>query len=184
MNTELISTAAMTYPGFAFAAGAASLWAVRYVYKLKAENEQMKADNERGERAVFLKIDEMEGILGEIELEILEQTNGVEEELIERQMSTLNQKEVLAGTNKLMIDSIAQKEVFHDNLLTQFEEIELMLDAFERVEGITETMIKMRTAFAAIQQSGEEMRQFAMMLQEAIQANATVTDNIVREVGA
>ena len=48
---DMITNIAMAYPGFAFAGAAAALWGARYVVKIKTENQHMKAETDRGERA-------------------------------------------------------------------------------------------------------------------------------------
>ena len=63
----MLTNFAMAYTGFAFAGAAAALWAARYVIKIKTENQQMKAETDRGERAAIMKIQDMQEILDDIE---------------------------------------------------------------------------------------------------------------------
>ena len=113
--------------GFTLAAGAAAaLWAARYVIKIKTENQHMKAETDRGERAAIMKIQDMQEILDDIEHSVRIQTNDVEEELITRQVSNLKQKEILQNASEVMTDSISNKESFHEKILDQFDDLENM----------------------------------------------------------
>ena len=92
---DMMMNFAMAYPGFAFAGGAAALWAARYVI----ENQHMKAETDRGERAAIMKIQDTE-ILDDIEHNVRD--NDVEEELITRQVSNLKQKDILQNASEVM----------------------------------------------------------------------------------
>ena len=183
MNTEIIANAISTYPGFAVACGAAALWAARYVKKIKTENEQMKAETNRGERAAIMKIQDMQEILDDIEYGVRIQSNNVEEELIGRQVSNLKQKEILKDANDVMVDSIEKKEAFHDNLLTQFEDLEGMLQDFDRASEVGQMMTMMRSQFEILLSQQDELRQDTLELVNELQANLATVENIAREVG-
>ena len=120
---DMMMNFAMAYPGFAFAGAAAALWAARYVIKIKTENQHMKAETDRGERAAIMKIQDMQEILDDIEYNVRIQSNDVEEELITRQVSNLKQKDILQNANEVMADSISNKESFHEKILDQFDEL-------------------------------------------------------------
>jgi len=183
MNTEMISNAITAYPGFAVACGAAALWAARYVKKIKTENEQMKAENNRGEQAAIMKIQDMQEILDDIEYGVRIQANNVEEELIGRQVSNLKQKEILKTANEVMVDSISKKETFHETLLTQFEEIESMFQDFERTGDVGQMMTVMRSQFVLLQSQQDELHQETLQLLNELQGNLATVQNIAREVG-
>jgi len=183
MNTEMISNAITAYPGFAVACGAAALWAARYVKKIKTENEQMKAETNRGERAAIMKIQDMQEILDDIEYGVRIQANNVEEELIGRQVSNLKQKEILKTANEVMVDSISKKETFHETLLTQFEEIESMFQDFERTGDVGQMMTVMRSQFVLLKSQQDELHQETLQLLNELQGNLATVQNIAREVG-
>lgn len=183
MNTEMISNAIQAYPGFAFTLGAAALWGARYVLKIKTENEQIKAENHRGERAAILKIEEMTDILDKLQQEGLELTKEVEADLIERQTSDLQQKEVLNRANQVMVDSIANKETLHNNILDQFEELESMMNGFDRVSGVSHLMGEMRQAFTQLMEQQDHLHHDTLQLVSQLQTNLTTVQNIAREVG-
>ena len=179
---DMITNFAMVYPGFAFAGAAAALWGARYVVKIKTENQNMKAETDRGERAAIIKIQDMQEILDDIEYNVRIQSNDVEEELITRQVSNLKQKDILQNANEVMTDSISNKESFHDKILNQFEEIENMLGTFDEVSAVTRMMGQMRKAFSSLQDSNEQLLEFTRILSSAIQENHTVADHIVKAV--
>ena len=182
MNTEMISNAITAYPGFAVACGAAALWAARYVKKIKTENEQMKAETNRGEAAAIMKIQDMQEILDDIEYNVRIQSNDVEEELITRQVSNLKQKDILQNANEVMTDSISNKESFHEKVLDQFDELENMLDTFGEVANVTHMMGQMRKAFTTLQESNDQLLEATQILSTAIQANHSVANDIVKAV--
>ena len=183
MNTDMIANAITAYPGFAVACGAAALWAARYVKKIKTENEQMKAETNRGERAAIMKIQDMQEILDDIEYGVRIQSNNVEEELIGRQVSNLKQKEILKGANDVMVESIDKKEAFHDALLTQFEDLEGMLQDFDRASQVGHMMTVMRSQFDILLSQQDELRQDTLLLVNELQTNLATVQNIAREVG-
>ena len=183
MNTEMISNAIVAYPGFAVACGAAALWAARYVKKIKTENEQMKAETNRGERAAIMKIHDMQEILDDIEYGVRVQSNDVEGELIGRQVANLKQKEILKTTNEIMVDSINKKESFHDNLLTQFDELEESLQGFDVLDKVSDMMARMRQAFTELQGKQDELDMETQQLFRNLQINLTTVQNIAKEEG-
>ena len=138
---DMMMNFATAYPGFAFAGAAAALWAARYVIKIKTENQHMKAETDRGERAAIMKIQDMQEILDDIEYNVRIQSNDVEEELITRQVSNLKQKDILQNANEVMTDSISNKESFHEKILDQFDELENMLGTFGDVSDVTLSLI-------------------------------------------
>ena len=148
---DMMMNFATTYPGFVFAGGAAALWAARYVIKIKTENQHMKAETDRGERAAIMKIQDMQEILDDIEYNVRIQSNDVEEELITRQVSNLKQKDILQNANEVMTDSISNKESFHEKVLDQFDELENMLVTFSEIDEVTRMMGQMRKATLQIQ---------------------------------
>ena len=182
MNTEIITNAILTYPGFAFAGAAAALWGARYVIKIKTENQNMKAETDRGERAAIMKIQDMQEILDDIEYSVRIQTNDVEEELITRQVSNLKQKDILQNASEVMTDSISNKESFHEKILDQFDDLENMLVSFGEVADVTHMMGQMRKAFTNIQDSNDQLLDMTHMLSSAIQANHAVASDIVKAV--
>lgn len=183
MNTEMLNNAIVAYPGFAFALGAATIWGARYIKKITTELEQIKAETDRGEQAAIMKIEDMADLLDNLESDVLYLTKNIEEDLANRQVSDLSQKEVLGHANKIMVDSIANKEAFHDNLLNQFEELEGMLEGFDRVEAVGNMMEQMRQAFHSIQTQQDELQQETLLLVNELQTNLTTVQNIAREVG-
>ena len=170
------------YPGFAFAGAAAALWAARYVIKIKTENQHMKAETDRGERAAIMKIQDMQEILDDIEHSVRIQTNDVEEELITRQVSNLKQKEILQNASEVMTDSISNKESFHEKILDQFDDLENMMASFGEVSEVTHMMGQMRKAFENLQVSNEELIESTQFLSSAIQANYMMANDIVKAV--
>ena len=183
MNTEMIANAIQAYPGFAFTLGAAALWGARYVLKIKTENEQMKAETHRGERAAIMKIMDMSDILDELERDVLDMTQQVEADLIERQTSDLHQKDVLKRANQVMVDSITKKETFHNGLLDQFEELEGMLDGFDRVGAVSHLMGQMREAFTQLMEQQDHLHHDTLQLVDQLQTNLTTVQTLAREVG-
>ena len=173
---------ATAYPGFAFAGAAAALWAARYVIKIKTENQHMKAETDRGERAAIMKIQDMQEILDDIEHSVRIQTNDVEEELITRQVSNLKQKEILQNASEVMTDSISNKESFHEKILDQFDDLENMMASFGEVSEVTHMMGQMRKAFENLQVSNEELIESTQFLSSAIQANYMMANDIVKAV--
>lgn len=182
MDTEMLTNFAMAYPGFVFAGAAAALWAARYVIKIKTENQQMKAETDRGERAAIMKIQDMQEILDDIEYNVRMQSNDVEEELITRQVSNLKQKDILQNASEVMADSISNKESFHEKILDQFDELENMLVSFGEVSEVTRMMGQMRKAFANLQISNEQLIESTQILSSAIQANHMMASDIVKAV--
>ena len=170
------------YPGFAFAGAAAALWAARYVIKIKTENQHMKAETDRGERAAIMKIQDMQEILDDIEHSVRIQTNDVEEELITRQVSNLKQKEILQNASEVMTDSISNKESFHEKILDQFDDLENMMASFGEVSEVTHMMGQMRKAFENLQVSNEQLIESTQFLSSAIQANYMMANDIVKAV--
>ena len=183
MNTDILTNAIATYPGFAFALGAATIWGARYVKKITTELDQIKTETNRGEQAAIMKIEDMADLLDNLERDVLYLTKNIEEDLAHRQVADLSQKEVLSHANKVMVDSIANKETFHDNLLNQFEELESMLDGFEHVGAVGQMMEQMRQAFHAIQAQQDELHHETLQLVNELQANLATVENIAREVG-
>lgn len=179
---EMMMNFAMAYPGFAFAGAAAALWAARYVIKIKTENQHMKAETDRGERAAIMKIQDMQEILDDIEYNVRIQSNDVEEELITRQVSNLKQKDILQNANEVMADSISNKESFHEKILDQFDELENMMVSFGEVSEVTHMMGQMRKAFANLQVSNEQLIESTQILSSAIQANYMMANDIVKAV--
>jgi len=179
---DMMMNFATAYPGFAFAGAAAALWAARYVIKIKTENQYMKAETDRGERAAIMKIQDMQEILDDIEYNVRIQSNDVEEELITRQVSNLKQKDILQNANEVMTDSISNKESFHEKILDQFDELENMLVSFGEVSDVTHMMGQMRKAFTNIQDSNDQLLEITHMLYNAIQANHAVANDIVKAV--
>ena len=173
---------ATAYPGFAFAGAAAALWAARYVIKIKTENQHMKAETDRGERAAIMKIQDMQEILDDIEHSVRIQTNDVEEELITRQVSNLKQKEILQNASEVMTDSISNKESFHEKILDQFDDLENMMASFGEVSEVTQMMGQMRKAFENLQVSNEQLIESTQFLSSAIQANYMMANDIVKAV--
>ena len=173
---------ATAYPGFAFAGAAAALWAARYVIKIKTENQHIKAETDRGERAAIMKIQDMQEILDDIEHSVRIQTNDVEEELITRQVSNLKQKEILQNASEVMTDSISNKESFHEKILDQFDDLENMMASFGEVSEVTHMMGQMRKAFENLQVSNEELIESTQFLSSAIQANYMMANDIVKAV--
>ena len=154
---DMMMNFATAYPGFAFAGAAAALWAARYVIKIKTENQHMKAETDRGERAAIMKIQDMQEILDDIEYNVRIQSNDVEEELITRQVSNLKQKDILQNANEVMTDSISNKESFHEKILDQFDELENMLVTFGEIDEVTRMMGQMRKAFSTLQDTNEQL---------------------------
>lgn len=179
---DMMMNFATAYPGFAFAGAAAALWGARYVIKIKTENQHMKAETDRGERAAIMKIQDMQEILDDIEYSVRIQSNDVEEELITRQVSNLKQKEILQNASEVMTDSISNKESLHQKILDQFDELEDMLGTFDEVNDVTHMMGQMRKAFSALQESNEQLLASAQVLSSAIQANHTMANDIVKAV--
>ncbi len=178
----MLTNFAMAYPGFAFAGAAAALWAARYVIKIKTENQQMKDETDRGEVAAINKIQDMQEILDEIEYNVRIQSNDVEEELITRQVSNLKQKDILQNANEVMIDSISNKESFHEKILDQFDELENMLASFDQVSEVTRMMGQMRKAFSTLQGTNERLLESTQILSSAIQENQMMATDIVKAV--
>jgi predicted RNA-binding protein with EMAP domain len=179
---DMMMNFAMAYPGFAFAGAAGALWAARYVIKIKTENQHMKAETDRGERAAIMKIQDMQEILDDIEYNVRIQSNDVEEELITRQVSNLKQKDILQNANEVMTDSISNKESFHQKILDQFDELEHMLGTFDEVSDVTHMMGQMRKAFSSLQDSNERLLESTQILSSAIQANHMMANDIVKAV--
>jgi hypothetical protein len=179
---DMMMNFAMAYPGFAFAGAAGALWAARYVIKIKTENQHMKAETDRGERAAIMKIQDMQEILDDIEYNVRIQSNDVEEELITRQVSNLKQKDILQNANEVMTDSISNKESFHQKILDQFDELENMLGTFDEVSDVTNMMGQMRKAFSSLQDSNERLLESTQILSSAIQANHMMANDIVKAV--
>ena len=179
---DMMMNFATAYPGFAFAGAAAALWAARYVIKIKTENQHMKAETDRGERAAIMKIQDMQEILDDIEHSVRIQTNDVEEELITRQVSNLKQKEILQNASEVMTDSISNKESFHEKILDQFDDLENMMASFGEVSEVTHMMGQMRKAFENLQVSNEELIESTQFLSSAIQANYMMANDIVKAV--
>ena len=179
---DMMMNFATAYPGFAFAGAAAALWAARYVIKIKTENQHMKAETDRGERAAIMKIQDMQEILDDIEHSVRIQTNDVEEELITRQVSNLKQKEILQNASEVMTDSISNKESFHEKILDQFDDLENMMASFGEVSEVTQMMGQMRKAFENLQVSNEQLIESTQFLSSAIQANYMMANDIVKAV--
>ncbi len=179
---DMMMNFATAYPGFAFAGAAAALWAARYVIKIKTENQHMKAETDRGERAAIMKIQDMQEILDDIEHSVRIQTNDVEEELITRQVSNLKQKEILQNASEVMTDSISNKESFHEKILDQFDDLENMMASFGEVSEVTHMMGQMRKAFENLQVSNEQLIESTQFLSSAIQANYMMANDIVKAV--
>ena len=95
MNTEIIADAILTYPGMAFATAASVLWGARYVYKLKIENDFIKAQDFIGEVRALNKIEDMNDFLEFVAQEERSQVDEVEAELADRQLATMQEKELL-----------------------------------------------------------------------------------------
>ena len=179
---DMMMNFATAYPGFAFAGAAAALWAARYVIKIKTENQHMKAETDRGERAAIMKIQDMQEILDDIEYNVRIQSNDVEEELITRQVSNLKQKDILQNANEVMTDSISNKESFHEKVLDQFDELENMLVTFSEIDEVTRMMGQMRKAFSTLQDTNERLFESTQLLSSAIQANHMMATDIVKVV--
>ena len=179
---DMMMNFATAYPGFTFASAAAALWAARYVIKIKTENQHMKAETDRGERAAIMKIQDMQEILDDIEYNVRMQSNDVEEELITRQVSNLKQKDILQNASEVMADSITNKESFHEKILDQFDELENMLVSFGEVSEVTRMMGQMRKAFANLQVSNDQLIEATQILSSAIQANYITANDIVKAV--
>ena len=179
---DMMMNFATAYPGFAFAGAAAALWAARYVIKIKTENQHMKAETDRGERAAIMKIQDMQEILDDIEYNVRIQSNDVEEELITRQVSNLKQKDILQNANEVMTDSISNKESFHEKVLDQFDELENMLVTFGEIDEVTRMMGQMRKAFSTLQDTNERLFESTQLLSSAIQANHMMATDIVKVV--
>lgn len=179
---DMMMNFATAYPGFAFAGAAAALWAARYVIKIKTENQHMKAETDRGERAAIMKIQDMQEILDDIEYNVRIQSNDVEEELITRQVSNLKQKDILQNANEVMTDSISNKESFHEKILDQFDELENMLVTFGEIDEVTRMMGQMRKAFSTLQDTNERLFESTQLLSSAIQANHMMATDIVKVV--
>ncbi len=183
MNAEIITNAILTYPGMAFAAGASILWGARYVYKLKIENEQMKAQDFVGEVRALNKIEDMNEFLEYVAEEERSQIDDVEEELSDRQMATIQQKDTLHTAEAIMKASIEAKEAFHTTVLDNLEDIEAQMSDIDGLESIVEIMSNMKNAFSDVQEQQSEILQASQKLYGLIAENGELARNIAREVG-
>ncbi|MCH1541410.1 MAG: hypothetical protein L7S56_08300 [Candidatus Poseidonia sp.] len=184
MKTDIVYNAILAYPGMAFSAAAATLWAARYVYKIKMENDLMKAQDMRGEIAAITKIQDMNEFLDQVAYDERSQVNQVESELIQRQVNTLKQKTTLNEAHNIMQQSIQTKEDFHNQLLDQFEELEEKLADFDQLKHIKTNMENMKNVFIKLQTEQSEVVQNAFTLIDQLQTTQELTQTLAREVGA
>ncbi len=184
MNTEIITNAVLTYPGMAFATAASILWGARYVYKLKIENDQMKAQDFVGEVRALNKIEDMNDFLEYVAEEERSQIDDVEAELADRQLATIQQKDTLQNAVAIMKASIEAKEAFHTTVLDHLEDIESQLAGIDGLESVVEVMSQMKGAFVEAQLQQSEILSVSQNLYELIMENDAIAQSIAREVGA
>lgn len=183
MNAEIITNVVLAYPGAAFAAAASILWGARYVYTLKIENEQMKAQDFFGEVRALNKIEDMNDFLEYVATEERSQIDEVEEELADRQVATIQQKDTLQNAEAIMKASIEAKEAFHTTVLDHLEDIESQLSEIEELESVVKIMTDMKEAFADVQAQHSDILLASQSLYELIAENSNITRNIAMEVG-
>jgi len=184
MNTEIITNTILAYPGMAFAAAAATLWGARYVYKLKVENDQIKAEDFIAEVRAFKKIEDMNEFLEYVAEEERSQVNEVEAELADRQLATLQEKNLLQSTEEIMNTSIELKENLLKDILDNLEDVIDRLDGIDGLEATVNEMSGMKEAFRSSQVQQLELLDATKDLYELMGHTVEMARNIAREVGA
>ena len=184
MNTEIITNAILTYPGMAFATAASLLWGARYVYKLKIENDLIKAQDFIGEVRALNKIEDMNDFLEFVAQEERSQVDEVEAELADRQLATIQEKELLQNAEGIMKTSIEMKESFLNDILDNLEDVQERLGGIGGLEAIINEMDGMKNAFVSTQSQQIELLLATKKLHELIGETDEITRNIAREVGA
>ena len=183
MNAEIITNIALAYPGAAFATAASILWGARYVYKLKIENEQMKAQDFIGEVRALNKIEDMNDFLEYVAAEERSHIDEVAKDLSARQLATIEQKDTLQYAEAIRKASIEAKEAFHTTVLDHLEDIESQLSEIEGLETVVKIMAEMKEAFTDVQVQQSDILFVTQNLYELIQENSNLTHKIGMEVG-
>ena len=184
MNTEIIADAILAYPGMAFATAASVLWGARYVYKLKIENDLIKAQDFIGEVRALNKIEDMNDFLEFVAQEERSQVDEVEAELADRQLATMQEKELLHNAEGIMKTSIEMKENFLKDILDNLEDVQDRLGGIEGLDTIINEMNGMKDAFLSTQSQQIDLLLATKQLYELIGQTDEITRNIAREVGA
>lgn len=184
MNTEFLSQAVQAYPGVAFAAGASIIWGARYILKIRAELENIQTEQHRGEQAALTKILDMNDFLDSVASEERSQVDGVEHELVQRQLATLNQKGTLSGAYDVMSSSIHAKEEFHNQLLDRFEELEESFNGFGELDEIHRILNPMKEAFEQLTATQQTLVDRNAVLAHKLRDTEEIAKTLVREVGA
>ena len=112
------------------------------------------------------------------------QVDEVEAELADRQLATMQEKELLQNAEGIMKTSIEMKENFLKDILDNLEDVQDRLGGIEGLDTIINEMNGMKDAFLSTQSQQIDLLLATKQLYELIGQTDEITRNIAREVGA